>query len=77
MQRKLDKSNLWLYENCEFQSEVAEQKFRVILKSCNNKHAIVSNYYHRSNTYKIELKSFLANFKLIEELKPNDSSADS
>lgn len=68
---KLNKADLWRYENCEFHSEVAGHRVRVVLKSTTTKHAIVSNYYHRSNTYKIEIKSFLAAFKLVEEIKGN------
>lgn len=70
-QKKLNKSDLWRYADCEFQSEVAGHKVRVILKSTDSKHAIVSNYYHRSNTYKLAMKSFLATFTLVEETKSN------
>lgn len=66
-QIKLTQADLWKYTDCEFSSDVAGHKVRVILKSTDCKHAIVSNYYHRSNTYKISMKSFLKTFTLVED----------
>lgn len=68
---KLTKADLWKYAECEFHSQVNQHKVRVILKSVDTKHAIVSNYYHRSNTYKIAIKSFLDTFILVEDTKNN------
>lgn len=70
-QIKLTKADLWKFADCEFESQVGGHRVRVILKSANSKHAIVSNYYHRINTYKISIKSFLDSFTLVEETKSN------
>ncbi len=68
---KPSKTDLWKYENCEFNSQVGDHRIRVILKSVDSKHAHVSNYYHRSHTYKIEIKSFLKSFTLVQETENN------
>lgn len=70
-QIKPTKADLWKYVNCEFASQVGGHRVRVILKSADSKHAHVSNYYHRSHTYKIEIKSFLKTFTLVEDTTSN------
>lgn len=70
-QIKPTKADLWKYADCEFQTQVGGHRVRVILKSVDAKHAIVSNYYHRSNTYKIALKSFLNSFTLVQDTNSN------
>lgn len=65
------KAELWKYDNCEFESQVGGHRVRVILKSADSKHAHVSNYYHRTHTYKIDIKSFLKTFTLVQETTRN------
>ena len=70
-QIKLTQADLWKYTDCEFSSMVGNHKVRVILKSTDCKHAIVANYYHRINSYKISMKSFLKTFTLVEDTISN------
>lgn len=62
---KVPQSDLWKYEGCEFNSDVAGQKMRIILKSVDSRHAYVTNYYHRNHTFKIKMRSFLKDFEMV------------
>lgn len=62
---KVPQADLWKYDGCEFVATVAGHKVRVILKGVDSKNAHVANYFHRSNTYKMKLSSFLKEFELV------------